>query len=194
MKAYAYIVGPQDAAWSRLFRSASELGFAGVSSYRGPSQVEQQAGQTPLCYFLFSAVPDISQLRSVAHAIRFAAKPAIRFSPMVYCAEKPSMEAIMGCINMGFDDIVALPQTTAALRARLERQVDRRIVFYEASGYFGPDRRNRLPALKPLGQSGRRGGPFRRFEITRHGLDGVSVKSDEFFSAAPDNKPMQTLQ
>ena len=194
MKAYAYVVGPQDMAWTNLFDLAADLGFAGVSSYRGLSQVAQQAGETPVCYFLFSAVPDVQEIRPIADAIRFSASRAIRFSPMVYCAEDPSMETIMACINMGFDDIVALPQPTEKLRRRLNRQIGQNVVFYETAGYFGPDRRNRVATLKPDPVVHRTGGPFRRLEIVRNLLDGVSVLRDDACSAPPAVAAMQTLQ
>jgi hypothetical protein len=183
MKAYAYVVGPGDRAWQTLFDMAGTLGFAGVSDYRGMSQVEQQAGETPVCYFLFSALADVRQLRPVADAIRFASSRTIRFSPMVYCAEAPSVETTMACINMGFDDIVALPQSTSKLRERLGRQIGQNMVFYETAGYFGPDRRNRVAALKSNLVVNRVGGPFRRLEIVRNLLDGVSVLHDEFSSS-----------
>jgi hypothetical protein len=193
MKAYAYVVGPGDVAWQSLFDTASDLGLAGVSDYRGLSQVEQQAGETPVCFFLFSAVKDLSQLRPVADAIRFSRSRLVRFSPMVYCAEDLSVETTMACINMGFDDIVALPQSRSRLAKRLERQIGQNLVFYETQGYFGPDRRNRLAERKALMPS-RVGGPFRRLEIVRNVLDGVSVLRDDFFSAPPAVAAMQTLQ
>ena len=194
MKAYAYVVGPQDKAWQTLFDMAGELGFAGVSDYRGTSQVEQQAGETPVCYFLFSAASDLRDLRPVADAIRFSSSRAIRFSPMVYCAEEPSVDTIMACINMGFDDIVALPQSKPKLRQRLARQIGQNMVFYETAGYFGPDRRNRVTALKPNPVVNRVGGPFRRLEIVRNLLDGVRVLHDEFSAPPADVAAMQTLQ
>lgn len=194
MKAYAYVVGPQDMAWTNLFALVGDLGFAGVSSYRGLSQVTRQLDETPVCYFLFSAVPDVRDIRPIADAIRFSASRTVRFSPMVYCAEDPSMETIMACINMGFDDIVALPQNAKKLHERLSRQIDRNVVFYETAGYFGPDRRNRVTIAKPGPETNRTGGPFRRLEIVRNLLDGVSVQRDEFFSAPPAVAAMQTLQ
>jgi hypothetical protein len=181
-------------AWSTLYELAGSIGFAGVSSYRGLSQVEQQSGETPVCYFLFSAVPDIRSLRPIADAIRFSSSRGIRFSPMVYCAEDPSIETTMACINMGFDDIVALPQSASKLRDRLNRQIGQNMVFYETAGYFGPDRRNRVATLKPNPVINRVGGPFRRLEIVRNVLDGVSVLRDDFFSAPPPVAAMQTLQ
>lgn len=194
MKAYAYVVGPQDMAWTTLFDMARDLGFAGVSDFRGLSQVEEQAGETPVCYFLFSSVPDVRVLRPLARDIRFSASGLMRFAPMVYCAENPSVETIMACINMGFDDIVALPQTAPRLRARLARQIDRNMVFYETPGYFGPDRRNRVASLAAPRTPSRGAGPFRRLEIVRNLLSGVSVLRDEFSPPPAAVAAMQTLQ
>jgi hypothetical protein len=190
MKAYAYVVGPQDRAWTSLFDMVSNLGFAGVSSYRGLSQVEQQAGETPVCYFLFSAVDDVAQLRALAGAIRFCPVGEIRYSPMVYCAEDASLETIVSCINMGFDDIVVLPQTSSGLESRLARQLHETRVFYQTQSYFGPDRRNRV-ARRPQNHPNTPGGAFRRLEIMRDPDKGVLLQRDEQF-AAPD--AVATLQ
>jgi|SRR5215217_305338 len=194
MKAYAYVVGPQDVAWTTLFDMAGDLGFAGISDFRGLAQVEEQAGETPICYFLFSAVSDLRALRPLARDIRFSPSAHIRFAPMVYCAESLSVENIMACINMGFDDIVALPQSGPRLQARLARQVDRTVVFYETPGYFGPDRRNRLASLNARRPQSRAAGPYRRLEIVRTLLSGVSVLRDEFSPAPAAVAAMQTLQ
>ena len=158
------------------------------------TQVEEQVGETPVCYFLFSAVPDLRVLRPLARDIRFSASGLMRFAPMVYCAENPSVETIVACINMGFDDIVALPQTAPRLRARLARQIDRNMVFYETPGYFGPDRRNRVKSLSAPRPQSRGAGPFRRLEIVRDVCTGVSVLRDEFLPSSAAVAAMQTLQ
>ena len=184
MKAYAYVVGPQDMAWTALFDMASELGFGGVSSYRGIAQAEQQVEKSPVCYFLFSSVHDIRSLREQTDAIRFSSRRHLRFSPMIYFTQNPSVETIMACINMGFDDVIALPHSVSGLRERLLRQTNQQIVFYETEGYFGPDRRNRIARRQSMGVT-RVGGPFRRLEIIRNVAQGIEVLRDEFNANPP---------
>lgn len=194
MNAYAYVVGPQDTAWTTLFDMAGDLGLVGRSSFRGLAQVEDQAAETPICFFLFSAVADVRSLRPLAQEIRRAPADSIRFAPLVYCAAAPSIESTVALINMGFDDIVALPQTVWGLRDRLARQTDRRVDFYQTRSYFGPDRRNRLARLPSPRQPTRSGGPFRRLGIVRDLTAGINVLCDEFSPAPAPVAAMQTLQ
>ncbi|WEJ58427.1 hypothetical protein [Devosia sp. FJ2-5-3] len=192
MDAYVYIAGPQGQNCSALFDLVNKLGFAGVSSFRGIEQVAEQTQRNPICFILCSSVSDPAHLRPIAEAVRFCALPRVRFSPLVYLADEPSIETTIACVNMGFDDIVALPQSSAQLRDRLERQLGQVKIYYEASGYFGPDRRRNL-VPKRVGLETRQGGPFRRLEVIRDLQSGVSVLRDEIGRAAPPVAPLQSL-
>jgi DNA-binding response OmpR family regulator len=180
MKATAYVVGPQDGPGAALTDLARQLRFGSVQPYLSLAQAEQQAAVTPVCYFLFAAVPDVSALRGVAEAIRFSPSRRIRFSPLIYFSESPSVEAISACINMGFDDIITMPFTRRRVAERIARQVGQNLVYYETPGYFGPDRRDRVTAPRRAAES-RLGGQFRRLEIVRNLLTGVNVVRDDFY-------------
>lgn len=193
MNAYAYVVGPQDGPGTALFDMANALGFVGVSSFRGIEQAEEQSLVTPVCYFLFSAVDDPASLRPVAEAVRFCSVGRVRFSPLIYCAEMPSVDTTMACVNIGFDDVVALPQPLRQLRERLARQVGQSLTYYETAGYFGPDRRRRIEGVREDGEL-RKGEPFRRLEVVRNLLSGIAVLRDEVWPPAPPVALMQTLQ
>lgn len=177
MKAAAYVVGPRDGSGAALMTLAHSLGFEVVLPYAGVAAAERQALETPICFFLFAAVPQVTALQSTAEAIRFCRSRRVRFSPMIYLAETPSIEAITCCINMGFDDVVSLPSTRPRLLQRLHRQVGEPTTFYETAGYFGPDRRQRITAPRRPGEE-RLGGQFRRLEIVRNLLSGITVLQD----------------
>lgn len=173
MKACAHIVGPQDGPGAALSDLARSLGFAAVQPYAGLGAAEAQSQQTPLLFFLFAAVEDVSRLKATADSIRFANARRIRFSPLVYFSESPSVEAIRACVEMGFDDVITLPFTGARVQNRLSRLIDRKLVFFESAHYFGPDRRNAADI-----------GVSRRIEIIRSTDAGVSVIRDEMRRAA----------
>lgn len=173
MKACAHIVGPQDGPGAALSDLAKSLGFAAVQPFAGVSSAEAQAQHTPLMFFLFAAVDDVATLKATADGIRFANARRIRFSPLVYFSESPSVDAIRACVEMGFDDVITLPFTGARVRDRLSRLVDRKLVFFESAHYFGPDRRNASDS-----------GVSRRIEIVRSADAGVSVIRDEMRRAA----------
>ena len=178
MKAAAYIVGPLDGPGAGLTAMAQRLEFGAVLPYAGIMAAEQQASQTPVCFFLFAAVPDVASLRSVAEAIRFSPSRRIRFSPLIYFSESPSIEAITACINMGFDDVITMPFTRTRVMERVRRQIGTNLTYYETAGYFGPDRRDRVTAPKRAAET-RVGGQFRRLEIVRNLMTGVNVVRDD---------------
>jgi hypothetical protein len=172
MKASAFVVGPPDGPGAAVMDMAKGLGFASVANYSGIGAADSQARVTPLVFFLFSAVADVTSLRDVASAIRYATSRRIRFSPMVYFAETASVDTIKRCIDMGFDDVVTLPFTRNRLETRIERMVDRTQVYCETARYFGPDHRGVMDHDEDAGQ-------YRRLEIVRSSDRGVSVVRDE---------------
>lgn len=182
MKAAAFVVGPPDGPGAALMDLARRLGFGSVLPYGGVQQAELQANRTPVCFFLFAAVPDVGTLRGVAEAIRFSPTRRVRFSPLIYFSESPSVETITRCINMGFDDVITMPFTRARVAERIERQIGQSHVYYETPGYFGPDRRDRVTGPKRAGET-RLGGQFRRLEIVRNLMTGVNVVRDDFYMA-----------
>jgi len=182
MNATGFLVGAE-APDDGLIAGVRDLGFAALLPYAGMDAVERQTQQTPICYFLFSTVTDVTSLRATADTIRFSASRKLRFSPMIYFAPNPSAETIMACINMGFDDIITQPFTRGRIAERIARQVGNSFTYYETSAYFGPDRRDRLPgAAKPA--EARTGGQFRRLEIVRNLISGINVLRDDLFTPA----------
>ena len=180
MRAYAYVVGPEDGPGAALMDMARGLGFAGVAPYTSIAQAEHQTVQTPVCFFLFAAVEEVARLRAVAEAVRFAPSRRVRFSPLIYFSESPSVEAIRACIDMGFDDIITMPFTQRRVADRIARQVGQNLVYYETASYFGPDRRGRGTAGDTAIEQ--RGiGQFRRLEIMRSLMSGINVLRDELF-------------
>lgn len=157
---------------------ARGLGFDAVMPYSGVAAAEQQAARTPLMFFLCSAPDELRWLKAVADAIRFYPSPAVRFSPLVFFSESPSLDTIMRCIGMGFDDIITLPFTRERVEERLRRQIDKPQVYFETATYFGPDRHNRI-ANQPDHPHRGRGGQYRRLEIVRNAVRGIHVIKDD---------------
>jgi PleD family two-component response regulator len=178
VNAGAFVVGSAGPVSDALFSLAQQAGMAPVLRYSGLAKAEKQLDETPLVFFLCAAVPDIKTLKPMADAIRFSPTRRIRFSPLVYFANSPSVEEIRSCINMGFDDIIALPCPPRMLAERVARQIGQLCIYYETSNYFGPDRRGRIEA--DLGDPRRGNGTqFRRIEIMRTFETGVDVIKDD---------------
>jgi hypothetical protein len=178
VNASVFVVGPRDKAGGALMDLARSLGFAVVDRYQGLYRAEKQLERTPLVFFFCSGVPDVGALRPMADAVRLSAKHRLRFAPLIYFGRNLSLPDTRRCIDMGFDDIIALP-FSGGLDERILRQVGTTQVYYETPTYFGPDRRNRLGENRSLG-SDRGGGQHRRIEIVRNPDRGVEVVRDDF--------------
>jgi hypothetical protein len=178
-RASAYIVGPSDATGIAVADLARRIGFASVAPYGGLAQAERQAQRTPLCFFLFVPVEDVRTVRRVSAAIRFCTRGTLRFSPLIYFSESPSLEAITACIQMGFDDVITLPFTQGRVEERLHRQIGQTLVYYDVPSYFGPDRARIDNLLDPFEQ--RKSDSYRRLEIIRHLATGVNVLRDDVY-------------
>ena len=178
MNACAYVVGPRHGPAATLLDLAPRLGFGTVLPYSGVALAERQVLETPLCFFLFAEVPDVRTMASAAQAIRFSAGRRVRFSPLIYFCDHPSLDTIKTCINMGFDDVITPPFATRRIEERLNRQVDTALTYFETASYFGPDRRGRLET-EAAAQNSRSGGQYRKLEIIRSLSAGVNVISDD---------------
>lgn len=176
-RACAYIVGPADGPGAALSDLARSLGFATVQHYSSIASAELQSQRTPLMFFMFAAVEDVSSLRVTADAIRLSGSRRLRFSPLVYFAETPSMDAIQSCVEMGFDDVITLPFVAQRVNDRLVRMIDRTQIYFETSKYFGPDRGH-------FHKDASDAGAYRRIEIVRTMDAGISVVRDEIHHAA----------
>lgn len=179
MNIAAYVVGPQDGSGAGLMAMARRVDFSVVLPYGGMMQAEHQVSRTPICFFLFAAVPDVEALRGVAQSIRFSPRRQIRYAPLIYFSESPSSDTIRRCVHMGFDDVITMPFSRVRLQARINRQIGRPLTYFETIDYFGPDRRSHNPAARPSSET-RIGGQHRRIEFIRNPITGVHVLRDEF--------------
>ena len=157
---------------------ARRLGLAPVDRFIDVQAVEHRLMTVPLAYVFIAAVPDPRRLKPLVSAIRSATSLRMRFAPLIYFADTASADMIRACVGLGFDDIVTHPFTVSKVAERLERLVDRPVVFYETPTYFGPDRRGRLEANESHELRGS-GGQYRRLEIVRTERGGVDVVRDE---------------
>jgi hypothetical protein len=178
LNASAFVVGPPSGAGTpALIELAHALGFAKVAPFATRQSAEKQAMATPLVFFLFAAVGNLRNLKPTADGIRQSRSAALRFAPMIYFARKPDLDIIRGCIQMGFDDVIALP-FGEGVNDRIMRQVGRMQVYYETASYFGPDRRDRNMSREQAVSGA--SGEYRRYEIVRSPEKGIDVLHDDF--------------
>ncbi|ODT78414.1 MAG: hypothetical protein ABS76_23775 [Pelagibacterium sp. SCN 64-44] len=123
-----------------LMTLARKVGFGSVHGFTDP----QQAGAVPshnLLFFLVHfALPEDAKKRFLEQ-LRSAATINVCFAPVaVFLPDGPG-DRVIEHIEMGFDDVICLPENSRVLAARLAAQVGRELLYIETHSYLGPDRR-----------------------------------------------------
>ncbi|UYO00650.1 MAG: hypothetical protein KIT02_05400 [Devosia sp.] len=65
----------------------------------------------------------------------------MRLAPVVLVAQDCDLDTFLGYVEMGFDDILCLPDNVDLLIDRLAAQFNTDYIYVETDSYFGPDRR-----------------------------------------------------
>jgi DNA-binding response OmpR family regulator len=82
--------------------------------------------------------PDKSEFLTV---LRRNSANRVRLSPVILVTQDCDVDVFLGYVQMGFDDILCLPDSADLLVDRLVGQLNHDILYIETADYFGPDRR-----------------------------------------------------
>ncbi len=140
-KCSAFLLGSDDKPGKATYKIVENAGFASIFPFTSLADIERVSAQTPICFILFEQVDNILSLQSVLGRFRKCRRQNVRFFPLIYLCNTPSPKTIRQCVNIGFDDIIALPIDDEGLKSRLARQLNRTIIYFETKDFFGPDRR-----------------------------------------------------
>lgn len=149
-------------------------------------------GDPRLAYFLFHYEISPELLRHAIGAIR--ADGRFRFNPAVVVVGECSETEALRYINLGFDDILLLPQSARVIERRLSRQLGTPVSYFETDTYFGPDRR-RANVLSAAQRDLRTPGRHRhvRYLIQRSGHGVDVLRREVVVSTTPTNEPAAEL-
>jgi hypothetical protein len=134
----AHLVARGDAQLHTLERIGARAGF-GTLQPLGAGHDGLPGLQ--LNYFLVHHELGAETLETLLRSVRASSIDAIRYAPVVLFAADGPFEQYLGYIDMGFDDIITLPENAAIVEQRLIAQLDAEHMYLETASYFGPDRR-----------------------------------------------------
>jgi hypothetical protein len=169
----AIVVAPTLYDSHALADLALELGFGDVASIQSDSS--GNGLKYRVSFFLVHHRLGDKDCDDIIDAVRHIGRDDLCYSPMVVMLPEISTEPSIKFVRMGFDDVISLPQDADRLAARLERQLDRDIVYFHTGDYLGPDRR-RLDTDSAK-QRRSRMSPHTRLVIRRDAEHGVHVVS-----------------
>lgn len=104
-------------------------------------QQDQVLHAFKLNYFLVHHGMGADTLEAVLRSVRASIIDDVRYAPVVLFAEDGPFEQYLSYIDMGFDDIITLPEKAAIVEQRLIAQLGTEHMYFETASYFGPDRR-----------------------------------------------------
>jgi hypothetical protein len=134
----ACLVGETTSQRKTLETLAVRTGFGGISMDEQGAAFPDPADRR-LAYFFFHCQVANDLLRSTLSRIR--ADDRHRFSPAILIIGECPQSEVVRYINLGFDDIVILPEAARVLERRFTNQLGTPVSYFETSTYFGPDRR-----------------------------------------------------
>jgi len=95
----------------------------------------------PLLFFLVHHAIGTKAKVALLDRVRHASTVNICFAPVVLFIQDGKQEEVGPFIDMGFDDVVCLPEDSLVLSRRLATQFSREHLYVETRTYLGPDRR-----------------------------------------------------
>lgn len=166
----AFIIAPSQVEAGQLERMAERVGFGSIANSFSP-----EALHFGLTFFVVHFRLKEEAMRAVIDQVRHSPDDDTRFAPIVLFTDDCPVDRLLGYIQMGFDDVIALPEKREVLEARLGAQLKTEHVYYETDSYIGPDRRRmELPAHRDDRRTGVT--PFTTLLIRRDPTQGVSVQ------------------
>lgn len=140
----AIAVARDDFDSAALIDIGQKVGFGAVADFSHFSDKDWHA--FPLLYFLVHHGIGGTAKRALLDKLRHASSVNICFAPVVLFLQDGPGSAMLEYIEMGFDDVITLPEDSRILSTRLATQIGQEQVYVETRNYLGPDRRRMEPA------------------------------------------------
>lgn len=155
-----------------LLSLASRVGFGSVTTHEdvvGANKLAQK-----LLFFLVHYDIGASAKKQLLADLRNSPYDSIRFAPVIVFVPDGPGDDVLHHIEMGFDDVICLPENSHVLSSRLASQIGQEHLFIQTETYLGPDRRRmELPGHSHPERTG--GFEHTRITIMRTAEAGVRV-------------------
>ncbi|WP_338719717.1 hypothetical protein [Devosia sp. XK-2] len=130
---------PPGAPLRSLERFARATGFGLFAHYRDVTELRKRVVSN--LFFLVHFATEDAEKTDILHRLRHYPSPRVKLAPIILITQDCDADTFLRYIEMGFDDILCLPENSELLTDRLVSQLKHDIVYIETADYFGPDRR-----------------------------------------------------
>lgn len=177
----AMVVAATAADDAALVELGRLIGFGAVESGLSPTET---VASYPVVFFLVHVgLPESAKI-ALLERLRRSGTDRLRYAPAILMTQDGPAETVLRHIDMGFDDVVIVPERRDVLLGRLAKQLTSPPPYIRTSNYLGPDRR-RMEKPEDPGDPRRTGShPFSRLTIRRDPAIGNMVARREIFGGS----------
>ncbi len=149
----AIVVAHDEADTAALINLGEKVGFGMVTSSAQFSGNDWHIHR--ILYFLVHYGIGTEAKRQLLDRVRHAGSVNICFAPIVLFLQDGPGDEMLEYIEMGFDDVICLPENSHIVSTRLATQIGQEHTYIETRTYLGPDRRRmELPDHMHPGRTG----------------------------------------
>ena len=164
---------------------AREAGFGTVTSTARRQSGEAIGAKRAVAYFLMDGHLDEAAMKHTLGAVRLSPDPGVCFAPVVLFIEDGPFETYIHYVQMGFDDVITIPEKREILIQRLDGQLGEH-VYFRTPTYLGPDRRRFDLLTTPHERRGQGPSDHDQISIVRSAITGVSIaRTRRFIGSHP---------
>lgn len=179
----AAIYMASDREWITRCRAiGDEAGFGETYPFLGVDDIARRVRKSPVQFLVVHYRLEEEVMRQTISAIRNHHDKDVRFMPLIAFTKESQAKLLKHFLRMGFDDIVTFPCSISHLVSRFTLQVERKLDYFQAGDYFGPDRRRLLDEDGEAGDK-RAGGAFTHYVIQRDPQTGTKILAQDHHSA-----------
>ena len=175
----AILVAEDKSAAALMHRIATDAGFRAIESVFSAGARPAQPAKVKF-FLVYHQISDEAKA-SLLKSVRSSRDNDLRFSPVVLIINDCAFEDVLKYIDMGFDDVISLPEKAEVLHGRLSSQVNSDVIYIQTTSYLGPDRQRMELGSRADYQ---RQGEFRhsRLTIRRDTAQGTKVVGEVIFA------------
>lgn len=163
-----------------LINIASKAGFGSTTIVYGDDQDSTKgSSRHSVRFFLVHHRLSDKIKASIVMHLRRSDDDAIRYAPIVLISDDGPLDVLLRYVQLGFDDVITLPERRTIVVDRLQQQLDREVSYIETKSYLGPDR-DRLEVV-PRETHASADAPVLKLKIRRTTAQGITVVSRQLF-------------